>query len=180
MAQKRKEAKAPRSTRTRTETAGSRSGRAKTTAQAKLQACMAKFDAVQQKAIRAVRSGMRKRLPAANELLYDYGSFFVLAYSMTEHPKEAIASIAARPDGVRLYLLHGPRLPDPQKLLRGTGMQVRYVALAKPSMLSDPGVEALLDAAIATAGVETSKEGRGQLVDRTVGQKKRATVKRSK
>ena len=180
MAQKRKAPKAPRSTLEKKEATASRSGDAKTAAQSKLQACMAKFDAVQQKAIRAVRSGMRKRLPAANELFYDYGSFFVLAYSMTEHPKEAIASIAARPDGVRLYLLHGPRLPDPQKLLRGTGTQVRYVALAKPGMLSDPGVEALLAAAIAAAGVEASKEGRGQLVDRTVGQKKRSTVKRSK
>ena len=180
MAQKRKAPKAPRSTLEKKEATASRSGDAKTAAQSKLQACMAKFDAVQQKAIRAVRAGMRKRLPAANELFYDYGSFLVLAYSMTEHPKEAIASIAARPDGVRLYLLHGPRLSDPQKLLRGTGTQVRYVALAKPSMLSDAGVEALLAAAIAAAGVETSKEGRGQLVDRTVGQKKRATVKRSK
>ena len=136
---------------------------------------MEKFDATRQKAIRAVRAGMRKRLPAADELLYDYGSFFVLAYSMTEHPKDAIASIAARPDGVRLYLLHGPRLPDPQKLLRGSGTQVRYVALEKPSMLTSPEVEALLAAAIAFAGIEMPKSKRGELVDRTPGQKKRAS-----
>lgn len=140
---------------------------------------MEKFDAAQQAAIRAVRTGMRKRLPAANELLYDYGSFFVLAYATTEHPKDAVASIAARPDGLRLYLLHGSRLPDPQKLLRGAGSQVRYVVLEKPGMLASSGVEALLAAAIAIAGIDMQKSQRGKLVDRTPGQKKRTDRRRT-
>lgn len=70
---------------------------------------------------------MRKRLPTANELLYDYKNFFVIAYSPTDHPTDGIVSIAARADGVRLYLMNGPRLPDPKKLLMGSGKETRFL-----------------------------------------------------
>lgn len=179
MAQRKKGAKAAQPVLSRPRAIAPGAAREETSPQARLQLCMDKFDATKQKAIRTVRAGMRKRLPAANELLYDYGSFFVLAYSMTEHPKDAIASIAARPDGVRLYLLHGPRLPDPQKLLRGSGKQVRYVALERPSMLASTEVKALLAAAIAFAGIKMPSSKRGELVDRTAGQKKHASRGRS-
>lgn len=179
MAQRKKDPKPARAARARSAAGASKAALATPSAQARLQECMAKFDAAQQAAIRAVRTGMRKRLPAANELLYDYGSFFVLAYATTEHPKDAVASIAARPDGLRLYLLHGPRLPDPQKLLRGAGSLVRYVVLERPGMLASSGVEALLAAAIAIAGIDMQKSQRGKLVDRTPGQKKRTDRRRT-
>lgn len=179
MAQRKQGVKPNRTQRARSVAKGAVAAGSDASPQARLQACMEKFDSNKQKAIRAVRARMRKRLPAANELLYDYGRFFVLAYSMAEHPKDAVASIAARPDGVRLYLLHGPRLPDPEKLLRGSGTQVRYVALEKPSMLASPEVEALLAAAIAFSGIEMPESKRGVLVDRTPGQKKRASRDRA-
>lgn len=177
MAQRKTRSKSARPLRAKAPAVASGAATAAPTAQDRLRACMAKFDAAQQKAIRALRAGMRKRLPAANELLYDYGSFFVLAYSLTEHPKDAIASTAARPDGLRLYLMHGPSLPDPKKLLCGSGSQVRYVSIERPNMLASPDVEALIAAAISIGGIEMPKSQRGKLVDRTPGQKKRAASK---
>lgn len=137
------------------------------TPEAKLRSLIAKFDPKGQTLIRAVRSAVRKRLPTANELLYDYKTFFVIAYSPTDHPTDGIASIAARVDGVRLYLMYGPQLPDPKKLLMGSGKQARFIRVEAAKRLADPEVEALIAAAIDMAEVPLPAEGRGRLIVRT-------------
>jgi hypothetical protein len=115
---------------------------------------------------------VRKRLPTASELVYDYKTFFVIAYSPTEQPPDAILATAARKDGVRLYLMQGPRLPDPKKLLMGSGKQVRFIRLETVRRLAHPDVEALIAAAIDHARVSLPSKGRGKLVIRTFGAKK--------
>jgi hypothetical protein len=62
---------------------------------------------------------MRKRFPTAHELAYDYSSHVVISYSATDRAIDSIVAIAGRADGVRLYLMHGPQLPDPKGLLLG-------------------------------------------------------------
>jgi hypothetical protein len=150
---------------------------AKSAPEAQLRSLIAKFDPSDQKLIRSVRSAVRKRLPGANELLYDYGRFFVIGYSPTDQPMDGIVSIAARPDGVRLYLMPGPRLPDPKKLLMGSGKQARFIPVESARRLAHPDVEALIAAAIGQAGVPLPTWGRGGLVVRTVGGKRRARRK---
>jgi hypothetical protein len=39
---------------------------------------------------------VRKKLPTAHELVYDNYNFFVIGYSATERPSDAIVSIAAK------------------------------------------------------------------------------------
>ena len=153
---------------------------AKETPEARLRAYIGMFDAGRQKLIRSVRSALRKRLPAANELVYDYYTFFVVAYSATDHPMDAILSFAARPDGVRLYLMHGPRLPDPKKLLRGSGKQVRFIPVESARRLAHPDVEALIAASIDRAEVPLPSRGRGRLVIRSVSPKRRPVRKPAK
>ena len=136
-----------------------------------------KFEPKEQKLIRAIRSAMRKRLPTANELVYDYTTFFVVSYSATEHPSDAIAATAARPDGMRLYLMNKQPLPDPNKLLTGSGKQARYVRLESAKQLEHPDVQALLQAAMDRAGVPLPADGRGKLIIRTFGAKKRTRRK---
>lgn len=146
---------------------------AKVTPEAQLRAYIEMFDPKYQRFIRSVRSAVRKRLPTANELVYDYYTFFVIAYSPTDRPTDGIVSIAARPDGVRLYLMQGPQLPDPKKLLQGSGKQTRFIRLEAASQLAHPDVEALIAAAIEKAGAPLPSEGRGRLVIRTVSEKRR-------
>ena len=67
------------------------------TPESQLRSLIAKFDPEHQRLIRAVRSALRKRLPTANELIYDYRTFFVIGYSPTENGIESIVSTAARP-----------------------------------------------------------------------------------
>jgi len=146
---------------------------AKDTPEAQLRSLIEKFDPKDQRLIRSVRSAVRKRVPTANELVYDYRSFFVIAYSPTEQGIEGIVSIAARTDGVRLYLTQGPQLPDPKKLLMGTGKQVRFIAVEAASRLKHPDVEALIAAAIDQASVPLPSKGRSKLVIKTFGAKPR-------
>jgi hypothetical protein len=153
---------------------------AKGTPEAQLRSLIERFDPEDQKLIRSVRSAVRKRLPSANELVYDYDTFFVISYSSTEQPAEAIVATAARPDGVRLYLMQGPRLPDPKKLLMGSGKQTRFIRLEAARQLAHPDVEALIAAAIDQASAPLPSKGRGRLVIRTFGAKKRPRRKLAK
>src|SRR5215470_11453715 len=90
-------------------------------AQEQLRAFIDKFAPADQRLIRAVRAAVRKRFPTANELVWDNYNFFVIGYSPTERPSDSILSISARANGVGLCFLHGSSLPDPRKLLLGSG-----------------------------------------------------------
>lgn len=146
---------------------------AKGSPETRLRALIGKYPPKEQKLIRAVRSAVRKRVPTANELLYDYGTSLVLGYTPTEHGVDGILSIAARADGVRLYFAGGPRLPDPAKRLRGKGGQARYIEVEGARALAHPEVKALIAAAIALAKVPLPAEGRGKLIDRSAAQQQR-------
>ena len=153
---------------------------AKSTPEAQLRSLIEKFDPIDQKLIRSIRSAVRKRLPSANELVYDYKTFFVIGYSPTDHPTDGIVAIAARPDGVRLYVMSRRPLPDPKKLLTGSGKQARFIRLEAARQLAHPDVEALIAAAIGHAGVPLPSRGRGRLVIRTFGAKKQPRRKPAK
>ena len=82
-------------------------------------------------------------------------------------------------DGVRLYLMQGPQLPDPKKLLLGKGKQTRYIEVESAARLADPDVEALIAAAIDQASVPLPAEG-GKLIIRSISQKRQPRRKRTK
>ena len=148
------------------------------TPESQLRTLIEKFDAKDQRLIRSVRSAVRKRLPTANELVYDYGTSLVIGYSPTEAGVESVVSTAARADGVRLYLMHGPRLPDPKKLLMGTGKQVRFIPVESASRLKHPDIEALIAAAIDLASVPLPSKGSGKVIIKTSAAKKKARRRR--
>src|SRR5581483_506003 len=116
-------------------------------AEKQLDAFIRKFDRKNQALIRAVRSALRRRLPAANELVYDNYNFFVIGYSSTERPSDSIVSIAAAANGVGLSFYHGATLPDPHKVLLGSGRQNRFIRLDSAATLRRPEVDALITAA---------------------------------
>jgi len=116
---------------------------------------------------------MRKRLPTANELVWDNYNFFVIGYSPTERPTDSIFSIAARANGVGLCFIHGAGVPDPKGLLLGSGSQTRFIRLESASRLSHPAVEALMKTAIARAKKPFPDSGRGKLVIRSIAVKQR-------
>ena len=146
---------------------------AATDAEAILDGFIAKFEPGHQTLICAVRQALRRKFPAANELVYDNYNFFVIGYGPTERPSDAILSIAAAANGVGLCFLHGASLPDPHKLLNGSGRQTRFLRLPSASVLKQPEVQALLAAAVAGAKVPLPATGRGKLIIRSVSAKQR-------
>ena len=132
-----------------------------------------KFDPAVQKQIHAARREMSKRLPTANELVYDNYNFFVIGYSPTERPSDAVLSLTGSAKGVGLCFIHGARLPDPDGILQGAGKQTRFIHLDSVKMLAAPAVAALIDAAVARAKVPFAPSGRGRLIIRSISARQR-------
>lgn len=152
---------------------GSSSSQPIAEAETALQGFIAKFDAPNQRLIRDVRAVMRRRFPAANELVYDNYNFFVIGYSPTERPSDAVFSIAAAASGVSICFVQGARLADPARLLTGAGKQTRFLRVESASELDRPEVEVLMSAAEADAGATLRQGAPGTLIIRSVSAKQR-------
>src|SRR5262245_16175169 len=129
-----------------------------------LRGFIAKFDAKDQRLIRAVRAAMRRLLPTANELVWDNYNFFVIGYSPTERPTDSVLSFAARANGLGLCFIYGAKLPDPKKLLLGSGKQTRFLRVESAAQLAHPDVKALIKDAMARAKTPYPSRGRGKLI----------------
>ena len=144
-----------------------------------------KFTPEMAASIRAVREALRKRLPAANELVYDNYNFFVIGYSPTLRPSDSFISLVADAHGVRIAFYWGAKLPDPKGILKGSGSQNRFLQLESARDLSKPDVDALIQSAVAYGKTPLPEKGRGTLVIRSVSEKQRprrvaAKLKRSR
>jgi hypothetical protein len=138
-----------------------------------------KFDSKNAALIRSVRKVLRKRLPTANELVYDNYNFFVIGYCSTERPSDCIVSLAAGANGVGLSFYYGATLPDPRKLLLGSGSQNRFIRIESLATLARPEVDELVAAAIAQAKRPLPESGRGKLIIRSISRKQRPRHKAS-
>jgi len=142
-------------------------------AEVRLRSFIAKFEPRHQTLIRNVRKALRMRFPTANELAYDNYNFFVIGYGPTERPTDCVVSMAAGSNGVGLCFIQGARLPDPGKILLGSGNQTRFIRLESADVLARPEVEALLAAAAARSKAPFRTTGRGRLIIRAVSAKQR-------
>jgi hypothetical protein len=147
--------------------------RAPANAEAALKRFIDKFEQKHQSLIRAARRALRKRFPTANELAYDNYNFLALGYCPTERPSDCIVSLAAGSNGVGLCFIRGASLPDPKKILLGSGNQTRFIRIESVQVLARPEVEALVAAAVAQARAPFRASGRGKLVIRSVSAKQR-------
>jgi len=141
--------------------------------EAQLRSYVGRLDPKNQKLVRSVRAAVRKRFPTANELAYDYNRFFVIGYSPTDRGIDSILAIAARATGVSLYFSQGPQLPDPKRLLQGSGKQTRFVQVEAASRLAHPDVDALITATIDQARIPLPSKGKGSLIIKSAATKKR-------
>jgi hypothetical protein len=106
-------------------------------------------------------------------MVYDNYNFFVIGYSPTERPSDSIVSMAAAANGVGLCFIRGAGLPDPKRILLGSGRQTRFIRLESAGVLRRPEVVALLGAAALKAEVPLDAKGRGRLIIRSVSAKQR-------
>lgn len=143
------------------------------TPEKQLAAFIAKFTPDMAKRIRAARAKMRKRVPHAIEMVYDNYNFFVIGYGPNDKPGDAIFSLAAQAKGLSLCFLQGAKLPDPKRLLRGSGNVVRNIRLETADTLDLPDVEALIKAALKHAKTPLTADSQHQLIIKSVSAKQR-------
>ena len=132
-----------------------------------------KFDPRNAALIRSVRTVLRKGMPSANELIYDNYNFFVIGYCSTGRPSDCIVSIAAAANGVGLSFYYGATLPDPHKLLLGSGGQNRFIRIESATLLKRPEIEGLIAAAIAQSKTPLPESGKGKLIIRSISKKQK-------
>jgi hypothetical protein len=116
-----------------------------------------------QKHARLCLAKLRKRMPTAVEMVYDYGKKLVFSFGATENGSEAVCALVVAPEGISLAL-NWKGLPDPEKRLRGSGNQVRSMELGSAEAFSDPYVVKLLDAALETAKVPLDPKAKRRVV----------------
>ena len=147
---------------------------ARRSAEAELRRLIAKFAPAHQRLIGAMRRWLRKRLPTAHEVVYEYHNLgaVVISYSPNDHGYEGVLGVRADANGVKLYFNQGKELPDPAKLLQGSS-QTRSINVEGASTLARPEVARLIDEAIARNRVPFACAGRGSVVIRSTSAKKR-------
>src|SRR4029453_6267108 len=109
---------------------------ARRSAEAELRMLIAKFATAHQRLVGAMRRWLRKRLPTAHEVAYEYHNLgaVVISFSPNERGYEGVLSIRADANGVKLYFNSGKGLPDPEKLLRGSA-NARWIDVEGASTL---------------------------------------------
>ena len=169
-----KEASGRRSVQVEVEVPGSpQSAVARRSAEAQLRTLIAKFAPAHLRLIGAMRRWLRKRLPTAHEVVYEYHDFVVISYSPNERGYEGVLAIRASANEVKLYFNRGKELSDPAKLLQGSGKQTRLINVEGASTLARPEVARLIDEAIGRNRVPFASAGRGSVVIRSASAKQR-------
>ncbi len=146
---------------------------AKPTPQQQLDVFIDKFTPEVAALARRVLAHMRRRLPGANEFVYDNYNALAIGFGPTEKPSEAILSVVLYPRWVLLYFLQGAALPDPELLLKGGGKVGRHLPLEGEATLDDPRVQSLIDDAVEFGGLRFDPSKPGKLLIRAVAEKQR-------
>jgi hypothetical protein len=139
-----------------------------------LDAMIGRFDPAVQTLVRAARAKLRKRLPAAVELVYDNYNALAIGFASSEKRGDWIVSLAVYARGVNLYFIYGVALPDPHGLLQGSGNQGRFVRLESAATIDRPEIRDLIDAAVQEADTPLPRRGRGGLVIKSISPNQRA------
>ncbi len=153
--------------------ASTQSAAARRSAEAQVRALIAKFAPTHLRLIGAMRRWLRKRLPTAHEVVYEYQNLgaVVISFSPNDHGYEGVLGIRADANGVKLYFGRGKELPDPEKLLQGSGKLTRSIDMEGAATLARPEVASLIDEAIARNPVPFALAGRGSVVIRSASAK---------
>ena len=116
---------------------------------------------------------MRARLPGAIELVYDNYNALAIGFGPTESTSDAIFSIALFPRWVSLFFFPGVGLPDPEKLLKGSGKATRHIVLKDAADLDKPAIKALMKHALESSSKPLDKKGPGRIVIKSISSKQR-------
>jgi len=137
-------------------------------AEEQLASFIAKFTPEVGSLAREILLKMRRLCPTALELVYDNYNALAIGFAPTERASDAIFSIAVFPRWASLFFLQARGLPDPDKILKGSGKVARRVVLPSCDALDDPAVQSLMREAKARAKVPFSAQGKRRLIIKSI------------
>jgi len=149
---------------------------ARRSAEAEVRALIDKFAPAYLRLVNATRRSLQERLPTAHEVVYEYRDCFVISFSPNERGYDGVLAIRGSEKGVELYFNNGKQLPDPAKLLQGSGKLVRSINLESASTLARPEVARLIELPISQNPVPYARDGRGSVLIRPTAAKKRSAT----
>lgn len=145
---------------------------AKRSANTQVNPLVTRFASGHARLFNSTRKWLQKRLPTAQELVYEYRDWIVISYSPTDRGYEGVLALRADATGVKLYFNFGTNLTDPAKLLQGTGKQARFIPLESAAIFKKPEVSTLIDQAVAQSPVPFPSDGQGQVIIRSTSASK--------
>jgi hypothetical protein len=122
---------------------------------------------------RAARAHLRKLFPRGYELAFDNYNAFGCGFSSTARASGVIISVVAYPRWVTLFFFHGVRLPDPERILQGSGARIRSVRLEPITVLKSAAVADLLDSALAAVAADLATAPRLSTIVKTQSARRR-------
>jgi hypothetical protein len=136
---------------------------------------IAKFSPAIAKEARGALARMGRLVPAgAVRMVYDNYNGLVIGFGPNERASDAIVSLLVVADHVTLcFISDGPSLPDPDRLLKGSGTVVRHIRLASAQDLDRPAIQALVTAALARSDVPFARRGPSKLVIKAISPRQR-------
>ncbi len=138
-----------------------------------LESFIAKFTPEVAALIRACRAALRARFPSAVELVYDNYNALAIGFGSSARTSDVVVSLACYARGALLYFYYGAALADPDRLLQGEGSRGRHIRLDGPETLAEPGVEALIVAALEYAIRPMPEAGPGHVIIKSISAKQR-------
>lgn len=119
-----------------------------TSATRALQEFLSRFSMDVQLTAHAALKALKRSMPGAHQLVFDNYNALVIAFSPTTKTADCHISIAVYPRWVNLFFARGAGLPDPGKLLKGSGKAIRHVVLKSPKDIDQADVKKLVKAAL--------------------------------
>ena len=136
---------------------------------------IAKFSPAIARDARGALSRMARLVPPGTvRLVYDNYNGLVIGFGPNERASDAIVSILVVADHVTVCFINdGPTLPDPERLLKGSGSVVRHVRLQSAADLDRPALKTLVKTAIARSDVPFAPRGPSKLVVKSISARQR-------
>ena len=116
---------------------------------------------------------MKRRVPGATIMVYDNYNALAIGFGPTDKAGQAVLSLAVMPRWVTLCFLHGVGLPDPHRILNGSGSRVRHVRLHTPEAFDDPQVQDLIEAALDRSEPPIDPAAEQELIIKSISAKQR-------
>ena len=116
---------------------------------------------------------MKRRVPGATIMVYDNYNALAIGFGPTDKAGHAVLSLAVMPRWVTLCFLRGVGLPDPHRILNGSGSRVRHVRLHTPEAFDDPRVQDLIEAALDRTEPPIDQAAEQELIIKSISAKQR-------